>query len=372
MFFTRGLFPTIPTHPPKMDTFDFSGCQDVSFHLGTKCNFQCGYCDRKYITKIGNQSFTLDDVPALITFLRDTGLFTNPPKMFSFHGGEPLVFVDVMDQLISSISINTSSPVQFFIQTNGSLIQRNEKFFKRWGKLLRVSISYDFLYQPINRTEFDIHEALTILNNAGIKDVQLQYVMPITDPQVFSLNTIKAIVAMFNQHSISNIVLIPLRHHRGADNFKVLINDLDLPLFFAAFLRFIHVLYTYGVDVVVDGQGTGIDKHYFNQHKQLILSPDGLIYPEYDFLEYKWTHTSIGSWKPPIKLNRIKNDDDMLLPDCVSCSSRPTCGLKYLFKGFNEPRTSDKCKQFYEMLNVIILHSQKLKTQKTFFHWVGI
>lgn len=355
-----------------MTTVDFSGCQDVSFHLGTKCNFQCGYCDRKYITKIGNQSFSIDDVPALISFLRETGLLNTPPKMFSFHGGEPLVFVDVMDKIISSITNEALSPVQFFIQTNGSLIERNEQFFKRWGKSLRISISYDFLYQPINRTDFDIHKALTILNEMGIEDIQLQYVMPITDPSVFSLKTVKAVVSMFAQHTIRNIVLIPLRHHRGADNFKVFIDDLDLPHFFNAFLRFIHVLYTYGVNVDVDGQGTGIDKHYFNQHKQIILSPDGLIYPEYDFLEYKWTHTSIGSWKSPIVLNRIKNDDDMLLPECVTCPSRQNCGIKYLFKGFNEPLKTLKCKQFYEMLSTIILHAQKLKHKKTFFHWIGI
>ena len=97
-----------------------------------------------------------------------------------------------------------------------------------------------------------------------------------------------------------------------------------------------------------------------------------MIYPEYDFLEYKWTHTAIGSWKPPITLHRIKPEDDLMLPDCLSCSSRRDCGSKYLFKGFNEERKTDKCKQFYEMLSMIILHTQKLKQQKTFFHWVGI
>ena len=143
--------------------YDFTGCRDVSFHLGTKCNFQCGYCDRKYITKLGNQAFTLKDIPDLVSFLTEADLLYNPPEMFSFHGGEPLVFVNIMDQLISQIAIGLKVPASFFIQTNGSLIERNADFFRKWGPLLRVSISYDFLYQPINRTEFDVHKALTIL-----------------------------------------------------------------------------------------------------------------------------------------------------------------------------------------------------------------
>ncbi len=354
--------------------FDLSGCRDISIYLGNKCNFNCVYCDRDYIAKIGDLVFRKEDIEPLMRFLSSIGALKTPPTFFSFHGGEPLVYVKIMDEIITRIVESTDQPVMIFVQTNGSLITKNRWFFEKWRDILYVSISYDFMHQTINRTPMDAESAIAMLNDVGITKIQLQYVMPISDPKVFGLNTVKSITRMFSTYQIQGLVLIPLRHYRGADKFKVIIDELDLPQFFGAFMRFIHVLYAYNINVQIDGQGEGIDKHYFDNHKQLVISPDGKLYPEYDFLEYQWHHTAIGEWKNDIRIDRHQPETEtsLILDDCRECPSRPVCGLKYLFKGFDKPRMTDKCKTFYQMMNAIILHTQKLKQQPSFFHWIGV
>ena len=128
-----------------------------------------------------------------------------------------------------------------------------------------------------------------------------------------------------------------------------------------------------GISLTVDGQVEGIDKHYFDNHKQMILSPDGFIYPEYDFLEYRRVETRIGQWKDTVVMDRVDGSDgDRIRPECTDCPVRAGCGLKYLFKIFDKSPTTPKCMQFYQMMDAIILHTQKLKTQPTIFHWIGI
>lgn len=354
----------------------FAGCRIITIYLGNVCNFNCTYCDRDYIKNtIGGQHMTLNDVPDIIHFFKTTGIAASPPEMFAFHGGEPFSYVKVMDKMMDAICAEIPGDYAFYIQSNGSQMLQHRWFFEKWGPRLEVSISYDFLYQDLNRTLFEINPTMQMLNAVGVRGKQFQYVMPVTDPKVFSLAAVKSITDICHKNNVRRINLIPLRHIRGKDKFEVIVDRLDLPQFFDAFLKFIHILYTMGIDVVVDGHGHGLDKHYFDDHKQLVLSPDGLLYPEFDFLEYKRIETTVGRWRDPIEVERVKpreNEDQMLRPGCVSCPSRETCGLKYLHGMFGTDPATTKCVQFYQMLTVIIQHAQKLKQQPTFFHWIGI
>ena len=127
-----------------------------------------------------------------------------------------------------------------------------------------------------------------------------------------------------------------------------------------------------GIGVVVDGQAEGVDKHYFDNHKQIVLSPDGFIYPEYDFLEYRMEETRIGTWRDEVRLSRISDfDKDFLLPECRSCEAVETCGLKYWYKKFaQEPKGN--CRTFYRATLLAILHAQKLKQKPNFMKWIGV
>lgn len=345
------------------------GCQDISIYLGDICNFNCTYCDRDYIKDtIGGQKMSSEDIPYIIDFMLAISDDEMPVDMISFHGGEPFVYIKLMDEILDAIVKEFDDEFMVFIQTNGSMILGNEWFLDKWKDQLMISISYDFLYQDINRTLFDIHGSLNALSDRDI-GVQLQYVMPINDSKVFSLKAVKSITDVCYGHKDISINLIPLRHIRGKDKFRVILDDIDVKQSAAAFLQFIQMLYVMKINVTVDGHGDDIDKHYFDNHKQLVLSPDGYIYPEYDFLEYKMEETRIGNWKR-IEINRQRDEEHLLLDGCKTCSSREMCGLKYLYKAFDkEPEGS--CVEFYALLNVAIKHAQKIKQKNTLLHWIG-
>jgi radical SAM protein with 4Fe4S-binding SPASM domain len=350
-----------------------TGCKNVSIYLGDKCNFNCSYCDREFVDSLGSQHMTIEDVEHVAEFILSAELNKCPPEMFSFHGGEPFTYVKIMDKFMDKIVSIVPSDYPFYIQTNGSQMLQHKWFFEKWSNKLEISISYDFLYQDINRSLFEIKETLDMLNAANVRGIQFQYVMPIADPKVFSFKAIKSITDICHKNNVKRVNLIPLRHIRGKDKFKVIVDDLDLAQFFNAFIKFIHILYTMDIDVIVDGHGHGFDKHYFENHKLMILSPDGYIYPEYDFLEYKREETRLGKWKNGIEIARIRdNEDQMLRPNCLSCPARDLCGLKYLHGMFGTDPQSNKCIEFYQKLSIVIQHAQKLKQHPTFFHWVGI
>lgn len=350
------------------------GCRDISIYLGNVCNFNCTYCDRDYIKDtIGGQHLLPADIPLIIEFLDKIGAKETPPEMFSFHGGEPFTYVKIMDKVMEAITQEIPGDYPLFIQTNGSQMTPHRWFFEKWGSRLIISISYDFMFQELNRSLFGIGPALQMLNECGVRDIQFQYVMPIQDPKVFGLDAVKAITSLCFKHNVKQINLIPLRHIRGKDKFRTIVDELDLPQFADAFLKFIHILYTMGIDVIIDGHSVDLDKHYFDNHKQMVLSPDGLIYPEYDFLEYKRHETVIGSWKEHVELNRTAvAEEDMLQEKCKTCDARDMCGLKYLYGMFDQDPANSKCREFYQLLTIIIKHAQKLKEKKSFFHWVGI
>ena len=246
------------------------GCEDISIYLGNTCNFECSYCDRDYIKNtIGGQKMT--DVDEIMSFLKRVTSEDTELKMISFHGGEPFVYVKVMDEIMDRIVDELPDDYKFFIQTNGSLIAKHEEFIKKWNDSLIISISYDFKYQDVNRTDFDIIEATSILNDNNVAHIQYQYVMPINEPDVFSFSSMENIVEVCRRTNVPHVNLIPLRHIRGKDKFKVIVDEINLPQFFGSFLNFIQMLYIQQINVVIDGHSDNIDKDYFSKKGFLFI-----------------------------------------------------------------------------------------------------
>jgi radical SAM protein with 4Fe4S-binding SPASM domain len=342
----------------------------IVIYLGNTCNFDCVYCDRGYIESLGGQNLNKSTTADLKDFFEWVEKEPNELLRVSFHGGEPLLFIKRMEEVMQWLHpIAQRNNWKVTLTTNGSLVKECEWFFDRYKDVLYATISYDFTYQEKNREKFDVDEMAAVLNRT-CAEWQWQCVLPIDDPKSFSFENISDIVNTCYRTNCRVVNIIPLRHKRGKDKFEVIIDRINLPQFLDAFLQFIQILYVKKLTVFIDGCYVDVDKAYFAEHNKLILSPDGYIYPEFDFLEYKTENARIGDWKNK-QVWKNQGDEGRIYDSCLSCEKRPSCGLKYLYHLFDvSPGT--KCKEFYTYMDYVIMHNAKLNQKKTVLEWIGI
>ena len=346
------------------------GIKNITIYLGDNCNFDCVYCDRGYIKNIGGQNLAHSQLNPLQEFFNWVDGQPNQLEWVAFHGGEPLLYVKRMYDIMPWLyPLAVKNGWRLNITTNGSLVKECEEFFATYPNIFAVTVSYDFIFQEQNREIFDVLEMAEVLNKY-CTFWQYQYVLPIDDPRSFSFDNIKSMVSTMYKTKCLNVNIIPLRHKRGKDKFEVIIDRVDLKQFLGAFLQFLQILYVKKIKVNIDGCYKEVAKAYFANHNKYILSPDGHIYPEFDFLEYKIENARIGNWKTRT-FWRAKGDQGRVQDSCMNCAKRPSCGLKYLYHLFNEqPGTA--CKEFYTYMDYAIMHVSKLKERDTLLEWVGI
>lgn len=345
------------------------GIKILVIYLGDQCNFDCVYCDRGYIKSLGGQSLNRKTSEEIKEFFQWVDSQPNDVKIVSFHGGEPLLFIKRMEETMEWLyPMAKKNNWRVSMTTNGSLVKECEWFFQKYKDVVRATVSYDFMYQKQNREEFDVYEMAKVLNDNC--DWQWQFVLPIDDPKSFSFDNIKTIVNTCYATNCRVVNIIPLRHKRGKYKFDTVIDKVNLEQFLEAFIQFIQILYIKKITVFIDGCYTSIDKAYFSEHNKLILSPDGFLYPEFDFLEYKTENARIGDWKNK-QVWKNQGDAGRIHEQCLSCSKRPSCGLKYLYKLFDK-QPDGNCVKFYTYMDYVIFHNAKLAQKKSILEWVGI
>ena len=294
----------------------------------------------------------------------------NQIERVSFHGGEPLLFIKRMDEIMEWLQpLAKQNKWKLSFTSNGSLVKENEWFFEKYSGIFAATISFDFMFQQLNRELFDVDAMAEVLNK-HCDHWLWQFVLPIDHPAAFSLDLVENIVYWCYKTNCRVVNVIPLRHKRGKDKFDVIIDRLDLKQFLGGFIEFIQILYIKKLTVFIDGNYDRIDKAYFGEHQKAVLSPDGYLYPEFDFLEYKVEDSRIGNWRTK-ELWQNKGDEGRIPDSCLGCEKRPSCGLKYLYHLFDEtPKGS--CKEFYTYVDYAIMHNAKLQEQKTLLHHIGI
>lgn len=351
-----------------------SECKVICIYLGNTCNFDCNYCDRGYISNvIGGQNLSHSDLKHIENFFNKVFSVDNVVDTITFHGGEPFLYVKRMDQVLTILEpIIQQHNIKVVITTNASLILENKWFIEKWGKYLQITISYDFIFQEENRSAIDIDSVGQLLLDNNIK-IMWQFVMPIYDKRVFSLDVVKDIVDKTKYCSERFVNLIPLRHQRGETKFKDYFDEVNLYDFSEELIRLITTLYNYNISVIIDGNYDKIDKNYLGKHYKIILSPDGFIYPEYDFCEYRVKETILGSWKniiPVFNEHDKTRENQLILDSCISCEVKEECGIKYLYKLFDK-QPNGKCKTFYKIINNAVKYNNDLKKKQSVWHWVN-
>jgi MoaA/NifB/PqqE/SkfB family radical SAM enzyme len=363
--------PSPRTQTEQDTALNLSGIGLVVIYMGDTCNFDCVYCDREYIKQdIGSQNLRSNDLDQLDKFFETLENTPNEIKYVSFHGGEPMLYLKKIDQILDRIHTRIERMgARAAMTTNGSMIKENEWFFAKWGYNFTITLSYDFRFQELNRESIDLEAVADISQKYNCQNM-FQFVVPTDQPDAYDANTVASVINGCKLLRSNAVNIIPLRHHRGLRKFKVLIDDINLNWFSINFMRFIQALYVHGINVYIDGNYDKVDKAYLNNHSKLILSPDGYIYPEFDFLEYKRTEFRTGVWKDDIRLYRQGNEDPHILDKCKTCEQRQNCGLKYLYKMFDqEPKGA--CVDFYATIDLMVKHLYKLKQKTSLLHWVG-
>lgn len=306
----------------------------------------------------------------MLDFFSSVASKPNQIERVSFHGGEPLLFIKRMDEIMEWMQpLAKKNNWKLSFTSNGSLVKENEWFFEKYSGIFAATISFDFMFQELNRELFDVDAMAEVLNK-HCDHWLWQFVLPIDHPSSFSLELVENIVYWCYKTNCRVVNVIPLRHKRGKDKFDVIIDRLDLKQFLGGFIEFIQMLYIKKLTVFIDGNYDRIDKAYFGEHQKAVLSPDGYLYPEFDFLEYKVEDSRIGNWRTK-ELWQNKGDEGRIPDSCLGCEKRPSCGLKYLYHLFDEtPKGS--CKQFYTYVDYAIMHNAKLQEKKTLLHHIGI
>lgn len=287
-------------------------------------------------------------------------------EMVTFHGGEPFLFAKRMDDILTALD---DPDLVVGITTNGSRLKTHEWFLEKWAKNIRLNISYDFIYQAKNREILDLDGLVEMLHKYDIQHIW-QYVIPIQEANAFSFENIQDVVRTMHKSGSSILNLIPLRHRRGKDKFETLL-DINMAQFADMMIRFINTLYNYNIRVFVDGNREVIEKSYLTNHNKVILSPDGYMYPEYDFCEYKREEFRVGEWLEKLEFNRLQDEENVIQYKCTGCPQRNNCGLKYLHKMFDTQPDGEQCVKFYTIIEALVDYTLKLYEKDNFYAWIN-
>ncbi|MDR2006902.1 MAG: radical SAM protein [Acidaminococcales bacterium] len=94
----------------------------VFVKLGDNCNYSCAYCcQRKGGKRPAPASAPIYISPEVFSFLADMAAKAPEPLTVRPFGGEPLLYMDAIKQLISALSAHKDK-IRWFINTNGSLL----------------------------------------------------------------------------------------------------------------------------------------------------------------------------------------------------------------------------------------------------------
>jgi MoaA/NifB/PqqE/SkfB family radical SAM enzyme len=358
---------------------------DLSFYITTNCQMKCSYCNNNTLEKKSISEINLNE--NLKSFIEENNI--SVINTVSFHGGEPLLKITIM-KTIMEIFDNTNVKVsEILIQTNGVAIETNNTLLKDFITTfnakykIRFSISYDFLFNYENRNETGLNgdnnpiiKRLNFLSGFNNVFIQLQMVLDLKD-LILSDSLILSIKEMYFNKNIrfSSLIIIPLKfitknNKRYNQNFlvyeKYTKND------FFKFYKFIEAINNLNIHLIIDGNNYLPTKNYFDNYKQIVLAPNGFIYPDYEFYEFDSVDNkySIGNWlEKNIATSKPENEELFKDPICEVCPNSDFCSIKYIKVLHNlKPFNYDRCKYYMREISAIIVDQLSYSANKKNVH----
>lgn len=120
---------------------------NVILDLTEDCMLCCSYC---YING-GESHLTMSTQTALNAVTKFSKSYANGKVHLLFHGGEPLLAFDRIQEVVDFIESDDIRNIEFYIQTNGVLVdQYISKYLKK--KNIRTCVSIDGFFHKANAT----------------------------------------------------------------------------------------------------------------------------------------------------------------------------------------------------------------------------
>jgi len=135
-------------HDFNFQEFDYSDLKTVTFEVTQRCNLRCKYCINGDMYNHDENDYTdnlsFEKAKAVIDFLIDKiqgGSSVKSKITFGFYGGEPLLQIDLIKEIVEYINKNVSpiTPIDFTMTTNGLLLKEHIDFIVNNNFLLLVS-----------------------------------------------------------------------------------------------------------------------------------------------------------------------------------------------------------------------------------------
>lgn len=140
---------------------------ELSILLGINCNFRCTHCIND--SKPGNTLLDLSQFE--IDKIVDEVILNTSITRLSFIGGEPLLYLNQITQILSNIRKKAANrKFHISITTNGSLISKYSKELREL-KINDAILSYDEYHQPFlkqDKFEMLVVESKGIFSNVFI------------------------------------------------------------------------------------------------------------------------------------------------------------------------------------------------------------
>lgn len=297
----------------------------VVLHITNKCNLCCDYCylqsDRSSM-----KAFDLSVINGLIRFLQAREI--NHVTVV-FHGGEPLLFPEVMLEVVSAFSKIHTLHVDYSVQTNGTIMS-NELIEIIQKYSIRVSISLDgyksihdlYRVTPDGKGSFDkIQETINVLREHSI-------IFAVNSVLTTSVSADK-LLDFYIDSNISHFKLVPV-YAPNNDMLKLssIYNEFimllvkhnlqnDYHLEEGNFKSFMSRLIGRKSRLICD------NGNCINESSILMVDANGDIYPCEEFIGYQdMIMHNVHSIEVSMQKKTISN----YLDSCSECILRPFCG----------------------------------------------
>jgi len=310
--------------------------------MSEQCNLDCGYCS---MDKRSKDSIDKDEFFKDYRNLRD-----NNPKekiKINFFGGEPLLQFQMIQDIVKETKMDN---VEYSIPTNGiNLTESMVEFFNNNG--IRVSISYDGLWQGLNRpllsgadSKFSFNRKISLIQK--IKDKKSHTMIGRGNYNLLE----NWLFIKDKLGTNSELTLIRDNNTWDVENIDLLINGIDelfdwynasdctvMPNFILFYFR--HFLLYESKGVSVDSCGAGESTLFYSKNN---MTP------------------CVRFDKQPEMLEKI--DEFRKMPECQTCSVKNYCKKGCLFEQIKNTKPIEELctiyRHIYNNISLMTIHNK--------------